>query len=160
MYYLDYELIRQPISPEGDDELMKIGSSDLLVVYPAGDERTVFLNAILKAAGFDAVPEQVSTLCPADERADIDLSTLLLRPIANQAGQVCQPKIRRIMVFGISGKRLGLHFLIPNYAPIVVNDKTYLFADDLSVIQSEKAAGNARKAGALWQAVKAAFKNT
>ncbi|PHI19699.1 hypothetical protein CEQ90_11665 [Lewinellaceae bacterium SD302] len=150
MHYLDYELIRQPISPEGDDGLMKIGSSDLLVVYPAGDERAVFLNAILKAAGFDAVAEQVSTLCPADEQADIDLSALLL----------CQPKIRRIMIFGISGKRLGLHFLVSNYAPIVVNEKTYLFADDLSVIQSEKAAGNARKAGALWQAVKAAFKNT
>lgn len=155
MHYLDFDLIKQP---DASEEAVHIGSSDLLVIYLDGEGRKAFLDSILKAAGFDAINEQVSTIRPKAANQDLDLSILLSRLGADAA--LSDAKIKRIMVFGVPPKKLGLHFQISNYAPVVVNGKTYLLADDLETIKAEKEAGNTQKAGALWRAVKAAFSNS
>lgn len=145
MHFLDFDIIRQPATPELTASTK--GSSDLLVVFVEGEERRTFLGSILKAAGFAAFEKEVSLLGVRDASTAMDLSTLLLR----------ESKISRVMVFGIEPKQLGIHFQLAPYVPITVNGHAYLLCDDLATIMTEKAAGKPQKAAALWRAVKIAF---
>ncbi len=59
---------------------------------------------------------------------------------------------KNVLIFGPIARKLGLNFEFKWYDPIEHNDCRFLFADHLSVIQSDKA-----HKGALWGALKEMF---
>lgn len=155
MHFYDFDIIRQPslsTSEEGSLNDKKSDEATLMVLLLAGDDRQAFLFNVLKAAGYTAPEKEVVFVELASTHTALDLATLLLRQ---------SKKLKKVMIFGLSPKQLGLHFNVGLYVPVEVNNYTFLLADDLSVIRDEKSTGNTKKAGALWNSVKAAFmKNT
>ncbi|MEL6355464.1 MAG: hypothetical protein AAFQ37_00880 [Bacteroidota bacterium] len=142
MPFFDFDLIRQPTAPA----LIARDSKKLLIVYQAGSERLTFLTNILKAAGYDQPSQQLHLLALNSNQDEIDLSATIR-----------QLSLEQIIVFGIQPAALGLHFQLAKYVSVKVNHVWFLLADDLAIIQSEKAAGKPQKAGALWKAIKAKF---
>jgi len=142
MHFFDFDLIRQPTPPD----LTPQENKQLLVIYQEGEERQTFLNNILKAAGYHQPSEQLHLLPLQKQNTEMDLSKAIR--LLN---------LQQVIIFGVQPATLGLHFQLANYVPVQVNHIWYLLADDLAIIQSEKAAGKPQKAGALWKAIKARF---
>ncbi|MEQ8703543.1 MAG: hypothetical protein RIC19_06475 [Phaeodactylibacter sp.] len=62
-----------------------------------------------------------------------------------------------VFLFGIDGKRLGLHFQLPLYRPVVMGETAFIQVDDIAEIFEERKAGKKEKSGHLWRTLKACF---
>ncbi|CAH0999494.1 hypothetical protein LEM8419_00794 [Neolewinella maritima] len=142
---LPFTLIDQADTAGALEKLGPARDLDVLVLYYGELARRAFLGKILGAAGYTDPGTQLHLLeWPADQ--DLDLSTL-----------VRSLNVNKVMLFGYTLPRLGLHLEVANYFPLTVAGTTYLIADSLDFIEDAKAGGDNRAAGALWTAVKGAF---
>ncbi|MEL7122324.1 MAG: hypothetical protein AAFO07_22960 [Bacteroidota bacterium] len=67
---------------------------------------------------------------------------------------------RKIISFGANPSDLCLKIQVNLYENIELQDKSFLFVDDLNVIFQERKAGKKAKAAQLWQALKNLFKTS
>jgi hypothetical protein len=65
--------------------------------------------------------------------------------------------IRFLISFGVSPNRLSMHVNEVKYHPFRLNERTFIFADDLSRIKEERDKGGKRMSGMLWEALQAMF---
>ena len=66
-------------------------------------------------------------------------------------------KISHAFFFGMQPKQVGLNGAIPLYHPIQLNNITFIFADELSAIYTERQEGGKKMSGALWNVLKSLF---
>ena len=118
----------------------------LVICQAAGEQGELqdFLGKILGAVNLD-IKKDV-TLLFITPGADLSLSRLARELPAE-----------KVLVFGISPRRLGLQFEAPPYLPLTLGNTSYLFADDLMEIYKERRAGGRKRAAALWQALQLFF---
>ncbi|WP_116106673.1 hypothetical protein [Lewinella sp. IMCC34191] len=144
---LPFRLIGQPEYRQALQQLSPERQLDLLVVYHGELARRAFLGRILAAAGYRDPGTQLHLLeWPASD--DLDLT-----------GLIRELKVTKVILFGYTTDRLGLHIDVANYFPVSLAGVTYLLADGLEYIEQTKDAGDNRAAGALWKAIQQDFKN-
>ncbi|MEM6877874.1 MAG: hypothetical protein AAF544_04900 [Bacteroidota bacterium] len=153
--FIDFPIIDLPdiqetlthLSAQGLKLDVADGPRSVLVLY-APDGASDFLLDVLRACGYSE-PEKQAWLIPWPTGQLLDLSALRDHLTCN-----------RIILFGQSLPELGLHLNLASYSPVQLGKQCYLKADSLATIRDEKAAGNTRKAAALWQALKTHFLHT
>ena len=62
-----------------------------------------------------------------------------------------------VFLFGVSGKRLGLHFQLHPYQPVHFGTTSFILTDSIADIFEERQAGGKEKSGQLWRTLKACF---
>ena len=141
--FLDYSVIALQEVDEAIKNCTGSNQKKLLVVYNSNKtkaESIEFLKKILSAAKFDI-------------KDDI----LLLGTTSKQGFSFISMRTKvafdNILVFGFPPTYLGLNIDINSYQPIHFNDCGFLFADDLSLLESNK-----QLKGELWMGMKELFK--
>ena len=111
----------------------------LVLEEPQAASNRDFLDKVLTAAQLSLTQDALLAEIPADEPRSLapDLS-------------VHQPN--QVLIFGLSPLQLGLAFDIQPYQPLRFYGCTWLFADTLSSLESDKA-----KKTQLWSALKQIF---
>ena len=138
-------LTGQPGYADALDRLGPARDLPLLVLYHGELERRAFLLRILSAAGYPEPGTQLHLL-EWSPTTPLDLAGLL---------RACGA--RQVILFGYEPAPLGLHFSVSQYFPVEVAGVRYLLADSLEFIETTKAAGDNRAAGALWKGVQDGF---
>lgn len=121
------------------------------------------------------LPEEGKSIFVVLERADENPDTLALLHnilkavdaaykiktqkivVGSQVSTLAYPLVqnkhpKKILVFGIGLKNLGLHLDIPKYAPTTINEASLLSADNLGLIDTDKSLKIQ-----LWKALQAMF---
>jgi len=141
--FLDYPIIPLREVDEVRKECSGSNQKKLLVVYNSNEtkaESIEFLKKILGAAKFDLNDD------------------ILLLGTTSKKGFSCialKAKVAfdNLLVFGFPPSYVGLNLDLTTYQPIHFNDCGFLFADDLSMLES-----NQQLKGALWIGMKEMFK--
>jgi len=141
--FLDYSVIALQDIEEVIKNCEGSNQKKLLVVYNSYKteaESIEFLKKILGAAKFD-----------------IQDDILLLGTTSKQGFSFISMRTKvafdNLLVFGFPPSYLGLNLDITTYQPVHFNDCGFLFADDLSLLESDK-----QLKGALWLGMKELFK--
>lgn len=100
-----------------------------------------FLTKVLLAANLDLGKDALLAELPADQPYTLAPDLQELQP-------------RQLIVFGFTPAQLGLSFEVKAYQPLAFYGCTWLFADKLSTIESDKL-----KKTQLWSALKQIFLN-
>ena len=111
----------------------------LVLEEPSAISNRDFLDKVLTAAQLSLANDTFLAEIPAGE----------LRAIAPDLMEY-QPK--QVLVFGLSAAQLGLSFEVQAYQPMAFYGCKWLFADNLSALESDKA-----KKTQLWTALKQMF---
>ncbi|MFN0173607.1 MAG: hypothetical protein ACKVU0_03075 [Saprospiraceae bacterium] len=104
----------------------------------AGTNRD-FLSKILLAANLNLEQDALLAEIPANEARSL-------------ASELKERKPKQVLVFGLSPTQLGLSFEVQAYQPLAFYGSTWLFADHLSALESDKS-----KKTQLWSALKQMF---
>jgi len=114
----------------------------LLVILPAEedtDELNTFASKILQAAGFK-IPEDILLLKVTKEDGFSLIKAL------------SQVKVSSVIVFGFTPGFLGLNWNLPLYHPFPFQERSFLFADNLSKLTTD-----VKLKGQLWKCLKTMF---
>jgi len=98
-----------------------------------------FLDKVLTAAQLNLTNDTILAEIPAGEPRALASDLLDYQP-------------KQLLVFGLSPAQLGLSFEVQAYQPLTFYGCTWLFADKLSAVESDKA-----KKTQLWTALKKMF---
>ncbi len=121
---------------EGDGSFAK----RILVIHAIGSQHELdFLSKVLAAAQLDMSRDTLRFALPPGQIFD-------LRGIANAKSPT------HVLVFGVSPDQLGLTLNAPLYEPFEFYGAAYLFAEDLAILEPDRA-----KKGSLWQALRQLF---
>jgi hypothetical protein len=104
-----------------------------------GSSNRDFLDKVLTAAQLNLAQDALLAEIPAGEPRTLSADFVELQP-------------KQVLVFGLSPAQLGLSFEIQAYQPLTFYGCTWLFADPLSAIESDKT-----KKTQLWSALKQMF---
>jgi hypothetical protein len=119
------------------------GKKKLLIVINdenlSNEENLLFLEKIIAAIKYSLREDAYYIYTNDDEK-------IMLSEI------VSIHEISSVLVFGIDHHALGIHVNQKKYQPFVLQQTTYLFADNLTEVQSQK-----EFKGALWDALKRIF---
>lgn len=147
--FLDFPLFPLPgeVLPEG--RLQGEGQKNLLALYEAAtaDEQAQlldFLGKVLGAAKVDLHQDARFYSLTSGESLSFARCLRPLRP-------------RVVLLFGISGERLGLRFPLPLYEIQDIAGIQFMAAHPLSSIWEERQAGGKEKSAQLWRALKILF---
>ncbi|MGB3546980.1 MAG: hypothetical protein WBA17_08385 [Saprospiraceae bacterium] len=151
-HYLGFSLSGLPDSLAADNQPEGPDRAELFIVFRPGtgenaapDAARDYLLKVLSAIGYDAEQPNYRFLA-LPPGSKLDLTPLLRRSEA-----------RQVILFGIPPRELGIHFRLHPYRAERAAGITWLWSDDLVQIRDERAAGNAQRASALWQALKTHF---
>ncbi len=139
---LDFTLVALP--DENNSEINISGSNQkkLLIVCEMEEDHTANINLLEKILG--AVKYNLIDDCKIIcLKQDQSISFSNFDKVDG---------FKNALIFGPISRKLGLNFEFKWYYPIEHNDCKFLFADHLSVIQSDKA-----RKGALWGALQEMF---
>lgn len=146
--FLDFDLFPVPERAQPQNNIKGAGEKGIWIWYEAGEaqqpEMESFLAKVFGAARID-LAQHANYICLTTNET-ISFS---------QVGDSNNAKF--VFLFGISGKRLGLHFRLPPYQPVNFGSTTYISADDIREIFEERQAGKKEKSGKLWRALKTCF---
>lgn len=144
--FLDFKIIAAPDQLALPERCVGGNQKKILVVYCSGKENLEkpFLAKVLAAAKIDIEQDILTLQLTAGEK--FSLAQLLNFAPFNYC-----------LLFGITPQQAGIQIQPTLYQAFVLGQKTFLFADDLAVIQEERQKGGKEKAGALWMALKALF---
>lgn len=144
--FFDFERYVLPDVAAQEQRISGMGAQGLFIVYQEeaqhSDDLPPFLANVLKAVGLDMVSDTWVLPLPTGG----SLSTSYLHQ---------QRGFKKVIAFGLSPQRLGLQADMPLYQPCALGLVTYFFADDLSLIYTERQAGKKERAMLLWQGLKA-----
>jgi len=141
--FLDYSVIALQEIDEVIKNCKGSNQKKLLVVYNSNKtkaESMEFLKKILGAAKFD-IQDDILLLGTTSKQGFSFISIQTKVPFDN------------LLVFGFPPSYLGLNLDLKTYQPIHFNNCGFLFADDLSILESDK-----QLKGALWLGMKELFK--
>lgn len=145
--FLDFELFASPERHLQASDLSGEGQRGIFIIYEVDEaetERLAYLKKILAAAKID-IDKDVSAL------------SLVAGSSMHINTSIFDPQVQYILLFGVDPKQLCFNFQIPLYKPISYQNITFLRVDAIGTIQQERIAGNNKKAGALWLALKQIF---
>ncbi len=145
--YLDFDLYAKPARQLKATDLSGQGKAGIFIAYDPGvnaDNNLAYLKKILGAAKIDLDSDTYILALSKEEQLQLDK-----RQFDNE--------IKYVLLFGVHPKQLSLNFIIPPYQVKLYQGETYLIVDALELIQEERQAGNNKKAGALWLALKQMF---
>lgn len=145
--YLDFDLYAKPERLLEATELSGQGQAGIFIAYAPGQASSNnldYLKKILGAAKIDLESDTYFVALSTEEQLQLDK-----RQFATD--------IKYILLFGVQPKQLSLNFILPPYQVKLYQGETYLLVDALGLIQEERQAGNSKKAGALWLALKQMF---
>jgi DNA polymerase III psi subunit len=140
--FLDYKIFPITDLEQSDYTLGEIATQRIFIVYldEARPELVVFLNKITAALQLDIKKDCVVLSVP--EVADLPSFSLLSQ----------RNMFEKIIVFGLLPAQFGLHIQSVLYQPFELQQHTFLFADKLSKIESDK-----NLKSALWTRLQALF---
>lgn len=145
--YLDFDLYAKPERQLKATDLSGQGQAGIFIVYDPGvnaADNLAYLKKILAAAKIDLDNDTYCLALSKEEQLQLDK-----RQFAHE--------IKHVLLFGVQPKQLSLNFILPPYQVKLYQKETYLIVDALELIQEERQAGNNKKAGALWLALKQIF---
>lgn len=146
--FFDFDLFPIPERAQPKNTMLGAGEKDIWIWYEADEteqrEMESFLAKVFGAAQIN-LAQSTKYICLTKEES-ISFSQV------EGAG-----KAQFVFLFGVDGKRLGLHFSLLPYQPVVFNGATYVFIDAISDIFEERKAGKKEKSGQLWRTLKHCF---
>lgn len=147
--FLDFSVIPLKEPVEILEKCTGSNQKKLLVVFnqkEESEERIEFLKKILAAAKFD-IKEDIFLLklTPKETFSFIALRTKVTQ--THPSGG-----IDNLLIFGFEPKHFGLNIEVQKYNPFHFYKNGFLFADNLSMIENDKALK-----GALWNGMKTLF---
>lgn len=145
--FFDFELFAAPDGSAALDKLQGKGRARILILFAVeADEAQdqAYLSAILKPLGFDLQNDAFFLAMQKKQR--ISASALLRR---------CDP--RYILLFGCRPEDCGIRIPLADYQALDFQGKTFLKADSLHQIRTDREHKDNRRAGALWNALKEMF---
>lgn len=148
-HYLDFELFASPDLAAWQSRVSGSGRAGVLVVMAAepaqAEADLAFLETVLTAAKLSPVADQVFLLSVSPQAG------LPVVRLSRQLG------VSRVMIFGLAPQRAGLRAEWPPYTFTRLGELRLLWGHAMADIKREREAGDSRKAGALWQALKTNF---
>jgi hypothetical protein len=146
--FFDFHLFPVPEQAQPINGISGAGNQGIWVWYEAEAaqqaEMEGFLAKVFGAAKID-LPQQAKHICLTKEES-ISFSRLEGHKTA-----------KFVFLFGISGRRLGLHFQLHPYQPVHFGSTTFILTDSIADIFEERQAGGKEKSGQLWRTLKACF---
>ncbi len=125
------------------------GQRSIFIIYRSSEDQAAtlegFLNSIFNAAAVNLPKDAYLLNLPNNQRV---LITDLYKEFA----------IDTIFAFGIRPAEIGIQAQFPSYLPVEIDQKTYLFADDIARIHEERQQKGTQLSGALWKAIRQLFK--
>lgn len=137
---LDHHLYPLADIKKTQESLRGSNQKGILIVLGAdGEAHLPFLGKIITAAKLDM---------------DRDAAVLVLegKGMLNAMALAERTDSKKLLVFGVEGKRLCLNLNLPRYQTTHLSDRDIIVADSLSKIQ-----GDQRHKRALWEAMKTLF---
>jgi hypothetical protein len=146
--FLDFHLFPVPEQAQPKNGVKGAGDKGIWVWYEAEvaqqEEIEGFLAKVFGAAKID-LAQQAKHICLTKEES-ISFSRVEGSKTA-----------KFVFLFGVSGKRLGLHFQLHPYQPVHFGTTSFILTDSIADIFEERQAGGKEKSGQLWRTLKACF---
>lgn len=146
--FFDFQLFPVPEQAQPKNSVKGAGDQGIWIWYEAetGQQAEIesFLAKVFGAAKID-LAQQTKYSCLTKEES------ISFRHIEGSG------EAKFVFLFGISGKRLGLHFQLHPYQPVHFGTTTFILADSIADIFEERQSGGKEKSGQLWRTLKACF---
>ncbi len=126
------------------------GERGILILYRSTPDQAATMEAFL-ASIFKAASIQLSE--------DTYLLNLFDHKRVLLADFYKDYALEYIFAFGFSQAELGMQAQMPTYYPVELNQKIYVFADDIQLIYEERQQKGTKLSGALWKAIRQLFKS-
>jgi DNA polymerase III psi subunit len=131
------------VQTEAEGSFIGNNQKHLLIVIAdesdKNDANTEFLSKIIAAIQYNLNDDAVRVFIENDTKLTISTN-------------IMQYNSKDILIFGLSNQQLGIFVQQKKYQPFELQGVRYLFADNLSEIQTQK-----ELKGALWDALKRMF---